>query len=322
MRKRYILFVTLAVLFGAATSVYLIFSRDMTDARARLVGRSTTIGTSVGILEYSVKGEGEPMLTIHGAGGGFDQGLDLTAAMIGSGFQLIAPSRFGYLRSTMPDSPTTAMQADAYAQLLDSLGIHEVVVFGSSAGAWSALQFAIRYPQHCRALVLLAPAGYLPAGTDIDDGAVVRAIFSSDFLAWAALKVMPLMPGKMTPMMLGTDDAVVRAADPDEKARVSQVLDHLLPVSPRARGMQFDIKTVGTREPYPIEKITCPVLTISAEDDRFGTAIRSRETATKVADGRAIIFPTGGHALVGHYADAMREITSFLRLVRQGYPDK
>jgi 2-hydroxy-6-oxonona-2,4-dienedioate hydrolase len=322
MRKRYILFVTLAVLFGAATSVYLIFSRDMTDARARLVGRSTTIGTSVGILEYSVKGEGEPMLTIHGAGGGFDQGLDLTAAMIGSGFQLIAPSRFGYLRSTMPDSPTTAMQADAYAQLLDSLGIHEVVVFGSSAGAWSALQFAIRYPQHCRALVLLAPAGYLPAGTDIDDGAVVRAIFSSDFLAWAALKVMPLMPGKMTPMMLGTDDAVVRAADPDEKARVSQVLDHLLPVSPRARGMQFDIKTVGTREPYPIEKITCPVLTISAEDDRFGTAIRSREIATKVADGRAIIFPTGGHALVGHYADAMREITSFLRLVRQGYPDK
>jgi 2-hydroxy-6-oxonona-2,4-dienedioate hydrolase len=120
MRKRYILFVILAVLFGAA-SVYLIFSRDMTYARARLVGRSTTIGTSVGILEYSVKGEGEPMLTIHGAGGGFDQGLDLTAAMIGSGFQLIAPSRFGYLRSTMPDNPTTAMQADTYAQLLDSL---------------------------------------------------------------------------------------------------------------------------------------------------------------------------------------------------------
>jgi hypothetical protein len=32
-----------------------------------------------------------------------------------------------------------------------------------------------------------------------------------------------------------------------------------------------------------------------------------------VPDGRAIIFPTGGHALVGHYADALREITSFLQ---------
>jgi predicted alpha/beta hydrolase family esterase len=61
--------------------------------------------------------------------------------------------------------------------------------------------------------------------------------------------------------------------------------------------MQFDIKTVGTHEPYPIERIACPVLTISAEDDRFGTASRSREIATNMADGRAIIFPTGGHAL-------------------------
>jgi 2-hydroxy-6-oxonona-2,4-dienedioate hydrolase len=207
------------------------------------------------------------------------------------------------------------MQADAYAQLLDRLGIHEMVVIGSSAGAWSALQFAIRHPQRCRALVLLAPAGYLPAGTSLDGGVVVRAIFSSDFVAWAALKVMPIMPGGMTRMMLGTDAAIVRAANPDEKARVQQILVHLLTVSPRDRGMQFDIKTVGTHEPYPIEKIACPVLAISAEDDRFGTAIRSREIAAKVAHGRAIIFPTGGHALVGHYADAMREITSFLQVL-------
>jgi 2-hydroxy-6-oxonona-2,4-dienedioate hydrolase len=38
------------------------------------------------------------------------------------------------------------MQADAYAQLLDSLGIVKVVVVGISAGAWSSMQFAIRYP--------------------------------------------------------------------------------------------------------------------------------------------------------------------------------
>lgn len=320
MRTRYIFFVGLAVLFVAAAGIYTVFSRDMEVARARLVGRSQTVETSFGTVEYAAMGEGMPMLTIHGAGGGFDQGLELTSAMIVHGFQLIAPSRFGYLRSSLPDNLTTAMQADAYAQLLDRLGIHEVVVFGSSAGAWSALQFAIRHPQRCRALVLLAPAGYLPAGTDIGGGAVVRAIFSSDFLAWAALKVMPIIPGEMTPMMLGTDAALVRAADPDEKARVSQVLDHLMPVSPRDRGMQFDIKTVGTHEPYAIEKIACPVLTISAKDDRFGTAIRSREIATGVADGRAIIFPTGGHALVGHYADAMREIASFLHTVQQRHP--
>ena len=319
---RPILLFILAIIIGGSAFVYAIFSRDMANARERLAGRSTTMETSFGTLEYAVMGEGEPILTVHGAGGGFDQGVDLTGALAGHGYQLIAPSRFGYLRSTVPDNLTTAMQADAYAQLLDHLGIDKVVVVGISAGAWSSLQFAIRHPQRCRALVLLAPADYLPAGTTIHGGVIVSAIFNSDFVAWAALKLMLIMPGAMTRMMLGTDAAVVRAAEPSEKARVQQVLDHLLPVSARTGGMQFDIKTAGTHEPYPIEKITCPVLAISAEDDRFGTASWSRAIATSVTDGRAIIFPTGGHALVGHYADAMREITSFLQAVPQGHPQR
>ncbi len=310
-----IILILLALLIVAAAGVYAIFVRDLASARARLAGRSKTIETPFGTLEYAVMGEGEPMLVVHGAGGGFDQGIDMTGAVAGRGYRLIAPSRFGYLRSTMPGNATTAMQADACAELLDRLGIDKVVVVGISAGAWSSMQFAIRHPERCRALVLLVPANYLPAGTSIHGGAVVRAIFNSDFVAWAALKMMPVMPGGMTRMMLGADTAVVRAADANEKARVQQVLEHLLPVSPRIAGMNFDIKTAATHEPYSIEKIACPVLTISAEDDRFGTANRAMYIAAGVRDGRAILFPTGGHALVGHYADVLNEIISFLQTV-------
>src|ERR1017187_10155481 len=267
-----ILLAILAVLIIAIAGVYAIFARDLKGARARLVGRSETIETSFGTLEYALMGGGEPMLIVHGAAGGFDQGMDMTGAMAGRGYRLIVPSRFGYLRSTLPGNLTTAMQADGYAQLLDRLGIDKVGVGGISAGAWSSIEFAIRHPERCRALVLLVPADYLPAGTSIHGGAMVRAIFNSDFVAWAALKLMPIMPGGMTRMMLGTDAAVVRAAEPGEKARVQQVLNPLRPLSPRFGGMQFDIKTAAPHEPYPIEKIACPVMTISAEDDRFGTA--------------------------------------------------
>jgi 2-hydroxy-6-oxonona-2,4-dienedioate hydrolase len=62
-----------------------------------------------------------------------------------------------------------------------------------------------------------------------------------------------------------------------------------------------------------IEKITCPVFAISAEDDQFGTARPARLIAAGVAHGRPVVFPTGGHALVGHRADIMREITAFLQ---------
>ncbi|BAM07281.1 hypothetical protein LFE_1599 [Leptospirillum ferrooxidans C2-3] len=78
--------------------------------------------------------------------------------------------------------------------------------------------------------------------------------------------------------------------------------------------MRFDIQTAATPESCQIKTIACPVLTISAEDDRFGTASRAKHIATSVLDGRAVIFPTGGHALVGHSADALREITSFLQV--------
>ena len=308
-----ILFISLAVLLVAAAGVYAVFAHDLAAARARLVGGSKTVETSFGTLEYAEMGEGPPILVLHGAEGGFDQGIDMTGALAGRGYRLIAPSRFGYLRSTMPGKLTTAMQANAYAQMLDRLGIDKVAVVGISAGAWSSLQFAIRHPDRCRALVLLGPADYLPEGMSIHGGAVVRAMVNSDFAGWAVLKLMTIMPGVMTGMMLGTDGALVRAAEPSEKARVRQALEHILPVSPRIAGMNFDVKTAAMREPYTLEKITCPVLTISAEDDRFGTASRARYIAARVQGGRAVIFPTGGHALVGRYGDALRESTSFLQ---------
>jgi pimeloyl-ACP methyl ester carboxylesterase len=313
---RQIAFVILAVFVIATACVYAMFAYDLRGARSRLAGRSKTLETSFGTLEYAEMGEGEPMLIVHGAEGGFDQGIDMSGAMAGRGYRLIVPSRFGYLRSTIPNNPATAMQAEAYVQLLDHLGIGKVVVVGISAGAWSSMQFAIRHPDRCRALVLLVPADYLPAGTAIRGGSVVSAMVHSNFVAWTLLKLMPIMPGGMTRMMLGTDAAVVRAADPSEKARVQQVLDHLQPVSQRIAGMNFDIETAAAHEPYPIERIACPVLTISDEDDRFGTASRAKYIAATVLNGRAIIYPTGGHALVGHYADALLEIASFLQTVQ------
>jgi 2-hydroxy-6-oxonona-2,4-dienedioate hydrolase len=315
MRPRYLWILSLLLLGGLG--IFAIYARDLANARARLVGRSSTLETSFGTMEYADVGQGEPILIVHGAGGGFDQGLDMAGGLVEQGFRLIAPSRFGYLRSSRPAQLTTEMQADAYVELLDRLGIAKVNVVSISAGAWSALLLAIRHPDRVRALVLLVPADYLPPGMTIRGGAMVRAIFNSDFIAWAALKVMPLLPGGMSRMMLGTDPAVIRAANREERARVSQVVEHLLPVTPRVAGMNFDVATAAERRPYAIEKITCPVLAISAEDDRFGTAKRAKLIVDNFANGKLMVFPTGGHALVGHMVDAVREGTKFLRAVTE-----
>jgi pimeloyl-ACP methyl ester carboxylesterase len=60
---------------------------------------------------------------------------------------VIAPSRFGYLGSSMPVDATPEHQADALVALLDALDIDQVDVSGESAGATSALQLALRHPE-------------------------------------------------------------------------------------------------------------------------------------------------------------------------------
>jgi pimeloyl-ACP methyl ester carboxylesterase len=289
-----------------------LFVRELSRARARLVGRSQTISTSVGDVEYALLGHGEPVLVVHGAGGGFDQSLDMIGPLADDGYRIIAPSRFGYLRSASPSDFTNAMQADAYADLLDRLGVQKVNVIAISAGVWSALQFAIRHPDRCRALALLVPAPYMPPQKNKASIAFVRVIFGSDFVAWATIKLVPILPAAVTRMILGSDRAVVRAAEPSEQARSRQILDHLLPVGPRTLGMELDIRSATSPEPYAIEKISCPVLTISAADDAFGTSVRARSIAADVPDGRTLIYSTGGHALVGHFNDVRRAIVSFL----------
>ena len=310
---RLIAFAFLFALTAAGIAVVVCFTRDLSKAHRRLAGRSQAIETSFGQLEYAAIGSGDSVLVVHGAAGGFDQSLDMTGELARRGFRVIAPSRFGYLRSAMPSHPTLASQADAYAELLDRLHVGKVAVVGISAGAWSSLQFAIRHPEHCRALVLLVPANYLPPNTKIHGGLVAQAIFGSDFAAWVALKLTPLIPGAMVGVMLGTDPSVVAGASTSEKARVQRVLDDLLPITPRASGIAFDLKTAGTDDPLPVGNIACPVLAISAKDDQFNTAVRAKWIAQHVANGRAIVFPTGGHALVGHFTDALNESVVFMQ---------
>jgi len=67
---------------------------------------------------------------------------------------VIAPSRFGYFGSTLPEGATPANQADAYALLLDHLGVDRPVVIGFSAGSGSILEFAQRHRQRVIGLVL------------------------------------------------------------------------------------------------------------------------------------------------------------------------
>ena len=111
------------------------YQRDIAQARERVATRSQIAQTRCGPIEYGIIGDGPPVLAVHGAGGGFDQGLDFGAALASRGLRVIAMSRFGYLRTPLPADASAAAQADAHACLLDALNIPRAAILGASAGA-------------------------------------------------------------------------------------------------------------------------------------------------------------------------------------------
>ncbi|MFZ2101739.1 MAG: alpha/beta hydrolase [Oricola sp.] len=292
------------------------FRREMDRARARVApSLGTVIQSRFGDLEYGEAGTGTPFLMIHGTGGGFDQGLAFADSLARAGFRVIAPSRFGYLRSAFPDDPSSENQADAFVDLLDALGIDKIAIAGGSAGALSAMQFAIRHPDRCAALLPIVPAAYAPNRPPARpwspfQQAVAQNVLQSDFLFWAGITALP---DTMTETLLATDKAVFEAASPAEQARAREILHSILPVSERAKGLLNDGRLAGDPEPMELEKITAPTLAISLEDDRFLTVDAARHIAATVPGARLLVYPTGGHIWLGHNDELFAEIVSFLK---------
>jgi len=303
--------VAIGALVAATWSRY---ADDLGQARQRVATGSEIAQTPCGPIEYAVVGDGPPLLLVHGAGGGFDQGFGIAQALAARGVKVIVMSRFGYLRTPLPADASAAAQADAHACLLDTLNIERAAIAGVSAGAPSTLQFALRHPERTSALVLLVPAGRASDDDLVPAPQATEFLFDtalrSDFLFWAATK---LARDTLIESILATPPALVRNASADEQRRVDAILTQILPVSTRRLGLVNDARVVSTLPRYPVERIGAPALLISVKDDGFGTWDNARRIAAQVPGARFVGYESGGHVWVGHHDELLHEVERFVK---------
>lgn len=314
-RRGFLILASTATLAAVGGATWRAYSAEIARARGRVLTGSTVIQTRFGPTEYATAGSGPPCLMIHGTGGGFDQGLAFGAPLVAAGWTVIAPSRFGYLRSAFPEDPSPENQADAFVDLMDQLGIGRAPVIGGSAGALSAMQFAIRHPDRCSALVAIVPAAYAPDHPPAQPpNAIARAIIEhglrSDLLFWLGLVAAE---DAMIGALLATDAALVHGAELDEQARVSSILRNIQPVSLRVEGLLNDGTRSGNPQPMALDRIVAPTLVASVEDDRFETAAAARHIAVSVSGAELVMYPSGGHVWVGRNIDLFARIDAFMR---------
>lgn len=298
---------TLAALGGVY--VYRQFQKDMRAAWERIESEGRVVQTARGAIEYGEAGRGFPLLVVHGAGGGYDQALVAGQFILGDAYRVIAPSRFGYLRSPVAADASPEAQADLLASLLDLLGVERATVAAISAGGQAGLQFALRHPERTSALVLVSAITCVPTpqGAPWRQRRRVRCAVASEFAYWLAGRLV--RPWLLA--LLGVSEKVQAAWSAEEWAQADQLLDFMLPFCPRAAGYRLDRSMVVSPE-VPLERIQAPTLVIHARDDSIVDPANGLQAAARIPGAESLFVDQGGHLLLGKYEKVRARILSFL----------
>jgi pimeloyl-ACP methyl ester carboxylesterase len=265
--------------------------------------------THFGTIEYADHGDGLPLLVSHGVLGCHVDSVDTWwASLPGSGFRVIAPSRFGYFGSTLPKDASPADQADAYALLLDHLGVDRAVVIGFSAGSGSILEFARRHPQHVSRLILACCR--LGGGVTVAKAftPLFRLAYSADWAFWMFKKLMPSTYSRMMGLPKGYE---LSAA---EKETMASIRELLFPLKPRRDGAVFDgfVSNLAA-DRFPLEELTVPTLILNARDDHLAPYRFAVEAASRIPAAKLVSIDTGGHIFMGHDNEVREAIQAFVR---------
>lgn len=282
--------------------IVLVFAIDFFEVRKTAMDRfavyeakAKSINSSYGMISYIDEGEGEVFLVCHGITGGYDQGFDVLSGRTDD-YRIIAPSRFGYPGSDMPENATVDMQVEAFVELLDELGIEKTFVTATSAGGAIAQRFALLHPERCKGLILYC-SGYPAAEKPTEPSSGMTgppAAFCNDLAMW-------LISPFFKPLM-GMD---------------RDIITQIMPMKERKAGIVFDGDVVNrdhtdNYDNYDLRNIKVPVLIIHSEDDKLANPEKARYWSNEIPGCTSVFFSGGGHLMSGNSEEIDHVLDEFV----------
>ena len=268
---------------------------------------SSIAETSSGDVEFLQEGGGPVLLMFHGAPGGYDQALLFGRHLAGEGYQILAPSRPGYLRTPLTTGLSPEKQADAMAALLDTQGIDRVAVLGVSLGAPAAIEFCLRYPNRVWALVLISPVTKYsdspPAPPPLP--LLLNERLTGDIGSWFLVHTALSNPSKA----LGWCSDLTRTGDEASRTKwIQSVLGNaaqlawfqdltgtLAPISARESGLRNDLLQQKAVPDFPFEKLTVPALLVHGAEDSYVPSAEMEAIQKRMAKAELLTIPGAGH---------------------------
>ena len=260
-------------------------------------------------IYYEVHGKGEPLVNIPGAGSTMD-GFFRHIPVFSREYRLVAYDPRGAGRSDAPDIPyTTEMMADDLAGLLYAIGIDSVHILGGSMGGMIAQQFALRYPQRVRSLILACTKFGGPHEIPVD----------AEILEyWEHPKQLSPEDGIMQSLRLQMSQEFIDKNADLIKQIITKALEAPPPVNPQS-GMR-QVQAILSHNTYDkLPEIKAPTLVIHGDADRMSPVENGRILASRIPNAELVILKKMGHAfIIEAFDESNRIMLDFLKRHRTG----
>jgi pimeloyl-ACP methyl ester carboxylesterase len=257
-------------------------------------------------LRYLVRGEGEPLVLVHGLGGAAANWLALAPLLL-RGRRLLVPELPGHGGSEpLPAAPNLNAYADSLAALIEREGFPPAAVVGHSLGGAIALRLAIRRPDAVSCLVLAAAAGISSGTRSARYALTITGILKPGRRIAPHRRLVARSPG-LKSLVFGRWGAADPQALPAEvvEAFLSGPARHTDTVSAAKALMQDDPRA-------DLDRVRCPSLVLwGARDNQL--PIGDAFDYVRRLRGRLRVIADCGHLLIGERPDACADaIESFL----------
>ncbi len=262
-------------------------------------------------LHYLSRGEGPPVVLLHGNGTMIEDWLvsGLLDKLAGS-HRVIAFDRPGFGHSSRPRSRiwTPAAQATLIASALEELGIEKPLVVAHSFGTLVAVALALDHPQSLSGLVLLGGYYFPSARADVLLASPPAVPLLGDVMRYT---VSPLLGAALTPRV--NAKIFNPAPVPDSWIQGFPMEMALRPSQIRAEAAEAALMVPAAAAHAPrLEEIKLPVTIIAGNGDELvETAKQSKRLSQTIPQSRYVEVDGAGH-MVHHTAtnDVVKAIRS------------
>lgn len=251
-------------------------------------------------LEYSIVGNGEPVLVMHGGHSSCHEELgysELTA----HNYSVITPSRPGYGKTSAELGETLISACEAYIELLDDLHIPKVHVIAISAGGPSGIQLASRYPHRVKSLVLQSAVAqrWLTPDDKLYKSSQIMFRPPAEKYLWAMTRLVnTIFPAFLFNRMIASfstqsKERVLQQISEDDRGHFKRMMNR----QRSGHGFMIDLDQAGDDRIAVLSEVRCPALIMHSIHDATVSLEHAHHAYRHIPNAQLCELDSWGHLI-------------------------